>query len=54
MDSENGMITSEKLTVFQADYTMTEREEKGMYKWSEFMAHAEGVSDEVLKSDSLH
>lgn len=49
VDSEDGMITSEKLPYFKRVILMTEREEKGMYTWSEFMAHAEGVSDEVLE-----
>ena len=45
---EKGSIASEKLPHFKRIILMTEREEAGMYKWSEFLSYAEGVSDEQL------
>jgi fatty-acyl-CoA synthase len=47
--SESGSISSDKLPHFKRIILMTEREEKGMYKWSEFMAYANGVTDGQLE-----
>lgn len=49
VDSKQGIITSEKLPHFKRIILMSERAEEGMYKWSEFMAHAEEVTDEALE-----
>ena len=46
---ERGSISSGKLPHFKRIILMTEREEQGMYKWSEFMAHADKVTDEQLE-----
>jgi len=45
----SGIIKSEKLPHLKRVILMTDRTETGMYNWSEFVAHAEGVSDEVLE-----
>ena len=45
---EKGSIASEKLPYFKRIILMTEREEAGMYKWSEFLSYAEGITDEQL------
>ena len=42
-------ITSEKLPHFKRIILMTEREESGMYKWSELLAHANEVTNDELK-----
>ena len=47
--SEKGSISSDKLPHFKRIILMTEREEEGMYKWSEFMALAKGVTDGKLE-----
>lgn len=47
--SESGVISCEKLPHFKRVILMTEREEQGMFKWSEFMTHAEGVTDAQLE-----
>ncbi|NYF25884.1 AMP-binding protein [Sporosarcina sp. JAI121] len=47
--SEKGSITSEKLPHFKRIILMTEREVEGMYKWSEFMAYADQVTDDQLE-----
>lgn len=49
VDSEGGEISCEKLPHFKRVILMTEKEEKGMYKWSEFVAHGEAVTDEQLE-----
>jgi len=46
---QSGIIKSEKLPHLKRVILMTDRTETGMYNWSEFVAHAEGVSDEVLE-----
>ena len=47
--AERGSISSDKLPHFKRIILMTEREEQGMYKWSEFMAHADKVTNEQLE-----
>lgn len=47
--SERGSISSDKLPHFKRIILMTEREEEGMYKWSEFMAQADKVTNEQLE-----
>jgi fatty-acyl-CoA synthase len=49
ISSEKGSIASDKLPHFKRIILMTERENEGMYKWSEFMAYADGVTDEQLE-----
>lgn len=49
VESKRGIITSEKLPHFKRIILMSERAEEGMYKWSEFMAYAEDVTDEALE-----
>jgi fatty-acyl-CoA synthase len=49
ISSEKGSIVSDKLPHFKRIILMTERENEGMYKWSEFMAYADGVTDEQLE-----
>ncbi|QUW23798.1 AMP-binding protein [Sporosarcina sp. Marseille-Q4063] len=46
--SKQGVISSEKFPHLKKVILMSERGEEGMYNWSEFMAHAYGVSDAVL------
>ncbi|WP_210470919.1 AMP-binding protein [Sporosarcina sp. 6E9] len=46
--SKQGVITSERFPHLKKVILMSERGEEGMYKWSEFMAHAYGVSDGIL------
>ena len=46
---ERVSISSGKLPHFKRIILMTEREEQGMYKWSEFMAQADKVTDEQLE-----
>lgn len=48
-ESNGGDIVSEKLPHLKRVILMTEREESGMYKWSELMAKAAEVSDEQLE-----
>lgn len=52
LENKDGVVTSEKLPKLKRIILMTDREEAGIYKWSEFLAHAEGVSDETLKQRS--
>ena len=54
--SKQGVISSEKLPHLKKIILMSERGEEGMYKWSEFLAHAYGVSDDVLNEhlNGLH
>ncbi len=47
--SERGSISSDKLPHFKRIILMTEREEQGMYKWSEFMAQADKVTNEQFE-----
>ncbi|MFJ7935055.1 AMP-binding protein [Sporosarcina sp. NPDC096371] len=49
VDRKDGVISSEKLPHFKRIILMTEREEEGMYKWSEFIAHADQVTDAQLE-----
>lgn len=49
VECKQGIITSQKLPHFKRIILMTERAEEGMYKWSEFMAHADEVTDEELE-----
>ncbi|MBO0589018.1 AMP-binding protein [Sporosarcina sp. E16_8] len=46
---ERGSVSSDKLPHFKRIILMTEREEQGMYKWSEFMAQAHKVTNEQLE-----
>ena len=46
---ERGSISSGKLPHFKRIILMTEREEQGMYKWSEFMAQADKVTNEQFE-----
>lgn len=54
--SRGGDIESEKFPHLKRVILMTEREEDGMYKWSDLLAHAEDVSDAALEErlESLH
>ena len=47
--SKQGVISSEKLPHLKKIILMSERGEEGMYNWSEFLAHAYSVSDDVFK-----
>ncbi|MBE1552956.1 AMP-binding protein [Sporosarcina limicola] len=49
LTSEKGGISTDKLPHFKRIILMSEREEQGMYKWSEFMSHADGVTDVELE-----
>ncbi len=49
-ESHRGNVQSEKLPFLKRVILMTDRAEEGMYKWSEFLAHAESVSDEKLEA----
>ncbi|BAQ09012.1 AMP-binding protein [Bacillus sp. OxB-1] len=49
VDAQGGVISCEKLPHFKRVILMTEKEEKGMYKWSEFLAHGDSVTDEQLE-----
>ena len=46
--SKDGVIASKKLPHLKRVILMTEREEQGMYKWSEVMAHASKVTNQQL------
>ncbi|WP_172370650.1 AMP-binding protein [Sporosarcina jiandibaonis] len=46
--SKEGVISSEKLPHLKKIILMSDRGEQGMYNWSEFMAHAYGITDTVL------
>ena len=54
--SKRGVISSEKLPHLRKIILMSERGEEGMYNWSEFLAHASIVSDDVLNEqlNGLH
>ncbi|WHT49060.1 AMP-binding protein [Sporosarcina thermotolerans] len=47
-DSENGVVNCDKLPKLKRIILMTDREETGIYKWSEFLHHAEGIADADL------
>lgn len=47
-DSENGIVNCDKLPKLKRIILMTDREEAGIYKWSEFLHHAEGITDADL------
>ncbi|WP_339253345.1 AMP-binding protein [Sporosarcina sp. FSL W8-0480] len=47
-DSETGVVNCEKLPKLKRIILMTDREETGIYKWSEFLHHAEGITDADL------
>jgi len=47
--SKGGSISSDKLPHFKRIILMTEREEVGMYKWSELMAQADKVTNEQFE-----
>ncbi|MDS9472107.1 AMP-binding protein [Sporosarcina pasteurii] len=49
VESRGDNIVSENLPRLKRVILMTEREEEGMYKWSDLMAHASNVSDEQLE-----
>lgn len=49
-ESENGKWSSEKLPHLKRIILMTEREEDGMYKWSELMEHVGAVTNEQLEA----
>ncbi|AOV06609.1 AMP-binding protein [Sporosarcina ureilytica] len=49
IESRGDNIVSENLPRLKRVILMTEREEEGMYKWSDLMAHASNVSDEQLE-----
>lgn len=55
-ESRGGDFESKKFPHLKRVILMTEREEDGMYKWSELLAYAEDVSDERLEErfQSLH
>lgn len=46
--TDDGVITCAKLPKLKRIILMTNRQEKGIYKWSEFMVHATGITDEEL------
>lgn len=48
--SESGDIKSPTFPFLKRIILMTEREEVGMYTWSELLGHAENVSDEALEA----
>lgn len=48
-NSRGGDIDSEKLPCLKRIILMTEREEVGMYKWSELLAYADDISDAALE-----
>ena len=54
--SEKGNIQSEKLPHFKRVIVMSENDYPGIYKWSEFVAFANKVSDEALEKslEALH
>lgn len=56
VNAAQGESLSENLPYLKRVILMTDREEEGMYKWSEFTAHADGVTDEQLEERfrSLH
>ncbi|WP_370627197.1 AMP-binding protein [Psychrobacillus sp. INOP01] len=56
IQSEKGNIHSEKFPYFKRVIVMSENEYKGMYTWSELLAHADQVADETLENsmNSLH
>lgn len=49
-ESRGGDVQSERLPFLKRIILMTEREEEGMYTWSELLSHAENVTDERLET----
>jgi len=49
-DAEKGNIQSAKLPHFKRVIVMSENDYPGIYKWSELLDYAKGVSDEALES----
>ena len=47
-DSKDGVVNSGKLPKLKRIILMTDSEESGIYKWSEFLHHAEGITDADL------
>lgn len=47
-NSKGGVVDSEKLPKLKRIILMTDSEESGIYKWSEFLHHAEGITDADL------
>lgn len=48
-DKEDGVVTSQRLPKLKRIILMTDKQEAGIYKWSEFLAHADGITDDDLK-----
>lgn len=48
-DRKESAVINDKLPHFKRIILMTERAEAGMYKWSDFMSHADKVTDEKLE-----
>ncbi|MEZ7173413.1 AMP-binding protein [Sporosarcina sp. OR05] len=48
-DKEDGFVTSQRLPKLKRIILMTDKQEAGIYKWSEFLAHADGITDDELK-----
>lgn len=48
-DKEDGFVTSQRLPKLKRIILMTDKQEAGIYKWSEFLAHADGIMDDELK-----
>ena len=42
-NSKDGVVSCERLPKLKRIILMSNREESGIYKWSEFLAHAEGI-----------
>lgn len=47
-EREDGVVTSDVLPNLKRIILMTDRQETGIYKWSEFLAHADGITNEEL------
>ncbi|WOV87159.1 AMP-binding protein [Sporosarcina oncorhynchi] len=47
--TEDGVVSSGSLPNLKRIILMSDRQEKGIYKWSEFLAHATGITDEDLR-----
>ncbi|MHC8515326.1 AMP-binding protein [Sporosarcina sp. ITBMC105] len=48
-DKEDDFVTSQRLPKLKRIILMTDKQEAGIYKWSEFLAHADGITDDELK-----
>lgn len=46
--TENGVVSCSRLPKLKRIILMSNRQEKGIYKWSEFLAHAIGITDAQL------